>query len=526
MHFVAVAFSGGPDSTCLLFLLHRALNQEALESSRHPLPPVAVSIDHGLQEASSAMADHCARFALKHQFAHASLAIPWGEPPFPARPGPGDPFEKIARDARARLILDYMERHASSTLLTGHHLDDQVETLIMGRLRSAKSMNTMEPCRRWGMGDSFDGLGFFGLRGMHKWIARPLLPFSKDRILATCDAHGLEYVVDKTNFQPGLTPRNDIRAFLQTDGRVIASKITQTAASGNDLPTTSQTAPPTGAQVKMAVDKSKIYAAARHLLSSPEGSALLSQDKSILETLRDLAAVLVANRLDLDKIAFEYLRKNACPSHPSTFFLVHRGGEPPDARLRRAIVLRIIRFVSPYPWGSPASQAYRETKTTDRLAAALWDEPHPTKIITHGGLVQWTPLVIRATGKVKHPTPQPGCKPDDIVGWLASRQPGPATRDPAVDITNAVLDAVQKLDRPRSVDVLFDCRFSVHIQPSALSGDYIASLCAGAARMLVVAQGQHCLPALVLNAPGERPVNLPQVVHEQELWVPTPVRVL
>jgi len=33
----------------------------------------------------------------------------------------------------------------------------------------------------------------------------------QDRILATCEENDLEYVIDKTNFQPALTLRNAIR---------------------------------------------------------------------------------------------------------------------------------------------------------------------------------------------------------------------------------------------------------------------------------------------------------------------------
>jgi PP-loop family len=46
-------------------------------------------------------------------------------------------------------------------------------------------------------------------------LHRPLLSFSKSRILRTCEEHGLEYVNDKTNYNPQLTTRNSIR-FLRS----------------------------------------------------------------------------------------------------------------------------------------------------------------------------------------------------------------------------------------------------------------------------------------------------------------------
>ena len=36
----------------------------------------------------------------------------------------------------------------------------------------------------------------------------------QDRVLATCDEHGLDYVTDVTNFQPEVTLRNAVRCAL------------------------------------------------------------------------------------------------------------------------------------------------------------------------------------------------------------------------------------------------------------------------------------------------------------------------
>lgn len=174
----AVAFSGGPDSTCLLYLLHTVLKDGRHCDPSLPTSVHALSIDHALQAASSEMADHCARFARDRGIPLVRFSVPWGKPPFPRRPTK-TAFEAIARDARQRLFLDWMVRENVSTLATGHHADDNVETLVLGHLRSSNSMQTIEPCRRWGMGDAVDTLGFAGLYGMNSWVIRPLLTFSK-----------------------------------------------------------------------------------------------------------------------------------------------------------------------------------------------------------------------------------------------------------------------------------------------------------------------------------------------------------
>ena len=40
---------------------------------------------------------------------------------------------------------------------------------------------------------------------------------NQDRVLATCDENGLEYVTDGTNFQPEVTLRNAIRQMLKNE---------------------------------------------------------------------------------------------------------------------------------------------------------------------------------------------------------------------------------------------------------------------------------------------------------------------
>ncbi|KAE8345849.1 hypothetical protein BDV24DRAFT_124849 [Aspergillus arachidicola] len=45
-------------------------------------------------------------------------------------------------------------------------------------------------------------------------ICRPLLPYPKSSLLATCHENNIPYVSDPTNFDPTLTPRNAIRSLL------------------------------------------------------------------------------------------------------------------------------------------------------------------------------------------------------------------------------------------------------------------------------------------------------------------------
>ncbi|KAI0306426.1 PP-loop family-domain-containing protein [Multifurca ochricompacta] len=159
--------------------------------------------------------------ATKYKALHSELRIPWGVAPFPPRPREGEAIESLARNARYQLMFDAMIYNQVDVLATGHHADDQVETVLMrlGAGSTILGLGGMRPLRRFGMalGKGENDFGWFGHEGLNRWIVRPLLDVSKDRILATCDSHNIPYILDYTNFQPELTLRNAIRHVLSNN---------------------------------------------------------------------------------------------------------------------------------------------------------------------------------------------------------------------------------------------------------------------------------------------------------------------
>jgi len=203
----AVASSAGPDSTCLLFLLHRMIDlknkNKELAGADLPLPDSILSlhVDHNLQSDAEKMARAARAAASRYKSKHAELRVRWGEPPFPPRPllhpragedegedegeGESSAIESVARIARYRLLFDAMVRRGAHVLATGHHADDQVETVLM-RLGSGSSvlgLGGMRAARRFGMalgkGESERDYGWFGREGLNRWIVRPLLEVPK-----------------------------------------------------------------------------------------------------------------------------------------------------------------------------------------------------------------------------------------------------------------------------------------------------------------------------------------------------------
>ncbi|MBR9857180.1 MAG: tRNA lysidine(34) synthetase TilS [Gammaproteobacteria bacterium] len=164
-----VAFSGGLDSTVLLALAAR----QAREQSRVVR---ALHIAHGLQTAAEDWPAHCARVA-------ASFGIPCQTARVLVELGPRISLEAAAREARYAALAEAMQ--PGEILLTGHHLDDQAETLLLALKRGAgvAGLSAMPVHKPFGPGE--------------QW--RPLLACSRQQLEAFAREQGLQWVEDPSN---------------------------------------------------------------------------------------------------------------------------------------------------------------------------------------------------------------------------------------------------------------------------------------------------------------------------------------
>lgn len=184
---LAVAFSGGADSTALL----------AACALRWPGQVCAFHVNHGLQAAAAEFERHCAALCER-------VAVPLYVLRVDARHASGDSPEDAARRARygalASLVSTAAERgDVVASLALGHHADDQVETLLLALSRGA------------------------GLRGLSAMPAsavrhgvpmhRPLLQVGASDIRAWLTRRGLPWIDDPTNTDSRYT-RNRIRAVV------------------------------------------------------------------------------------------------------------------------------------------------------------------------------------------------------------------------------------------------------------------------------------------------------------------------
>ncbi|KAF9014036.1 PP-loop family-domain-containing protein [Cyathus striatus] len=468
---IAVANSGGPDSTCLMFLLDQHLRDRS-----HSQKLISMTVDHDLQLASASMATECAKYAKQLGVKHISSKIVWGEHPYPLRPHNAR-LESVARSCRYYALLQMMKAADVKVIALGQHADDQVETALMrlGKGSTEYGAGGMRPCRRWGMG--FDRPGtrsFYGQDGLNKWIIRPLLDVSKDRILTTCDENSLKYVTDKTNFQPEITLRNAIRHRLQNG---------QSWDSGSTL-----------LPKNIATDMKAIADAAKHINIDLNAGP---------EHLYDSVKALTDQVNEIDHKVSAAIDACRAVSPPGTLLLRSVPLLKVDDHLvRTALVVRALRYVSFHPWGSIKADAHRRSSSIQQIVGRLWN-PHP---FANG---------IRVSNiKTPNSNDASNITKDMVVGWLASRQPPYNKNNPAAidvkaiiepDVTQALIQGIDKWQRDPNdhsssvVEVLYDTRYLVHFDLAKIPVDVIEALNVPATRVVISPATAWYLPQVYLQ---------------------------
>ena len=168
-----VAYSGGPDSSALLYWL-------APRRAELPFTLAAVHVNHGLHPAAADWELHCRQscqgLGVPLQVLHPRVS--------PAEGG----IEAAARRARYRALAELLA--ADQVVLTAHTEDDQAETVLLQLMRGAgpHGLAAMPECRRLGAGR----------------LLRPLLQVSRAALRSDLSAGGTAWVEDPSNSDPAL----------------------------------------------------------------------------------------------------------------------------------------------------------------------------------------------------------------------------------------------------------------------------------------------------------------------------------
>lgn len=179
---VAVAYSGGADSTALLLAAHQ----------RWPVRVVALHVHHGLQAAGDQFESHARAFCDQHGIAFRSERVQ-------ARHAPGQSPEDAARQVRYSALARMAAGAGAAGVLLGQHADDQAETLLLALSRGAGLPGLAA------MSERFERHGMV--------FGRPLLDVPSAALRVWLQSAGHAFVDDPSNTNQRFT-RNRIRAQL------------------------------------------------------------------------------------------------------------------------------------------------------------------------------------------------------------------------------------------------------------------------------------------------------------------------
>ena len=176
-----VGFSGGLDSTALLWLASQIIPETHPNSRLH-----ALHINHNLQVDSTDWVEHCRSVAAQLNVEFQAVLV-----------SPDSASEEDARDARYAVFEKYLGR--GDLLLLGHHQNDQAETFLMRLFRGAgvQGLSAMAPSRPLAQGT----------------LVRPLLTHTRTQLEAVAAESGLKWIDDPSNKKTTYL-RNWIRVIL------------------------------------------------------------------------------------------------------------------------------------------------------------------------------------------------------------------------------------------------------------------------------------------------------------------------
>jgi len=178
---LCVGFSGGLDSSALLHALAIAVRDHSHYRVR------AIHIDHQLHPSSAQWQADCEQAARA-----AGVACFTKQVSVPLDSGAGT--EASARTVRYAAFREFLED--GEALLTAHHADDQLETLLLALVRGAgvHGLAGMPACHAFGRG----------------WHLRPLLDVPRAEIESWARQVGLRWLDDPSNRDTGFS-RNYLR---------------------------------------------------------------------------------------------------------------------------------------------------------------------------------------------------------------------------------------------------------------------------------------------------------------------------
>ena len=194
---IVIATSGGPDSMCLLHLLCELKSSMGLKI-------IVAHVNHKLRKKSEEEAVFVKKVCEKNNLIFEYMEIlKYND----------DNLENDARTKRYEFFNQLVLKYHAKYLMTAHHGDDLIETILM-RLTRGSSLKGYSGFKKELAYESYT-------------IIRPLITETKEDIIAYMQKNGLKYYIDESNFSLQYT-RNRYRAkvlpFLKKEDPLVHHK--------------------------------------------------------------------------------------------------------------------------------------------------------------------------------------------------------------------------------------------------------------------------------------------------------------
>lgn len=183
--YIVIGASGGPDSMCLLHILNN-LNYKV----------VATHINHNLREEALDEQEFLKKYCEDNNIAFEVLTIP----PY------NDKNESFYRKKRYNFYKEIAKKYKANIIMTAHHGDDLIETILMRITRGSHLKGYMGFKKNYMEGE---------MR-----IIKPLVFVTKDEILKYNQENAIPFVIDKSNAKDDYTRnryRHNILPFLKKE---------------------------------------------------------------------------------------------------------------------------------------------------------------------------------------------------------------------------------------------------------------------------------------------------------------------
>lgn len=194
---VIIACSGGPDSMCLLNLLFKLKENKNLEL-------IVAHVNHKIRSVSDDEAKMVEEYAKKNNVTFELQELDYQNTKF---------SEDDAHRKRYKFFKSLIKKYKANYLVTAHHGDDLIETILM-RIARGSNLNGYIGIKRVTQNEDYVTL-------------RPLLSTTKEEIIKYNESENIPYVIDESNDSLKYTRnryRKNILPFLKNEDEYIHLK--------------------------------------------------------------------------------------------------------------------------------------------------------------------------------------------------------------------------------------------------------------------------------------------------------------